>query len=164
MHRPRPRRRLATVLRLASVLALMASLAGCAALTQQVQEPEVRLDRVELTRFGLTRQEFELTLAVFNPNPFALPLRALHYDIELAGIPFADGTTTDGLEIGADTTSEIRIGVDTNLMAVVPALFDVFRRGERQVAYSLTGEVEYGRFLRGSRPFERTGEVRLVEQ
>ena len=153
--------RLVRCQQLVLILALVVAVGGRALLQREVQEPEVRLSKVELTRLGLTEQDFRLTLAVDNPNSFSLPVRRLRYDVELAGIPFASGVTDDGLEIAADGTSEIQLGINTNLLTSVPELFNLIRDGRRSFDYNLSGEVEYGRILRGSRPFEQSGRVEL---
>ncbi len=146
---------------LALLLALFLGLAGCAGLQPEVQEPEFRLTRVEPVQLGLLEQRFRLTFAVDNPNSMSLPVRGLSYQVKVAGMDFAQGFTDEAFTIPARDTGEFSVEARTNLMDSLPRLLQLVRNGERQLAYSLDGEVEYGRVFRGTRTFEQTGTVRL---
>lgn len=140
---------------------VLLGLAACAGLRPELEEPEFRLTRVEPIRLGVLEQRFRLTFAVDNPNSVSLPVRTLNYQVQVAGMDFAKGFSSEGFTIPARNTGEFTVEASTNLMESLPRLIELVRAGERQLAYKLDGEVEYGRFFRGTRTFDQTGTVRL---
>ena len=134
-------------------------LPGCSALEQDIREPEYRLERLELLELGVVEQRFRLTLLVDNPNRRALPVRALRYSLDVEGIPLAEGALEEGFTIPANTEHPVTLEFGTRLLQTMPRLLQ--HVGAGTVGYSLQGEVDYGRWIRGTRPFERRGRISL---
>ena len=145
------------------VLLVLLALPGCSLFQPpELKDPTLSLERIAVLQMGITEQRFMLTIDVDNPNRQSLAIRSIRYDLEVGGMPFASGATDKRFSIaGADTTS-IEIEARTQLLGNLPALARMATSGNATVPYQIQGEVEYGRFFRGSRDFEQTGQVRLL--
>jgi LEA14-like dessication related protein len=137
------------------------TLAGCAHLEQVVERPEVRITGLRLISADVHAQRYGVELALYNPNPFAMPVRELVYAIELNGRSFASGTADAGTRLPAREEVPLALTVETDLVATAQQLFEWLRRGDPRFDYRLTGEVHVD--LPGVRglPFERSGIVEL---
>lgn len=148
--------RRATVCLLAALLA-----SGCATLGREIQQPELALEEVALREIGLLSQRFELTLAVRNPNGFALPIKRLGYDIEIAGERFADGQTTERFRVPAHGTARTTVEVTTRLGSLLAQMERWLREPQERVDYRLSGTIEPDLFGAGVIRFTEQGSVPL---
>ena len=133
---------------------------ACAA-RHDLEDPTFRLAGVEPLTIGLLEQQFRLTIRVDNPNNVSLPVRSMRYQLELANVDFASGMTPRSFNLPARDSTTFEVDVTTNLMESLPRLISKLDSGRQSLDYTLKGEVEYGRFFRGKRPFEQKGELRL---
>lgn len=130
-------------------------LAACAAL--RPEPPEVRLADVAIERIGLFEQTYRLGLRLRNPNARTLRIESLTFDLALAGRPFADGVSTDGVEIAAGGEERIELEVRSDPGRMLDVL-QAFAEGERDLPYRLEGEARLGG--RGVEvPFAREGQL-----
>jgi len=137
-------------------------LAACASPRQALQDPTFRLVGVEPVALGVLEQQFRLTIRVDNPNDQALPVRSVRYKLQLAEVDFASGLTSNGFTLPARDSTTFDVEVSTDLLTSLPKLLHLLDARTEAVSYALSGDVEYGRFIRGSRSFEQTGELRLT--
>ncbi|SEO72768.1 LEA type 2 family protein [Aquisalimonas asiatica] len=147
---------------LAWLLATLVTLSGCSLFQPELEDPEFRLERIEVLELGMTQQRFMLTLAVDNPNSQSLPVRAIRYDLQVADLDFADGSSDKAFTVAGNETTMVEIEARSQLLSSLPELIRMVHGGQRNFDYAITGSVEYGRFFRGSRDFEQTGSVRLL--
>ena len=142
-----------------SILLLLAAglLAACA--TFRPEPPEVRLADVGIERIGLFEQTYRLGLRLRNPNDRALAIESLTFDLSLAGRPFADGVSADGVDIPAGGEARVELEVRSDLGRVLDVL-QAFAEGERDLPYRLEGEARLGG-LGLAVPFERDGRLAL---
>ena len=156
------RRNVSMALRLGLVALTTALLAACSVFQPDLEEPEFRLEQVKILHLGVGEQRFALTLAVDNPNRQSLQVRELRYAVTLGGLDFAQGETSRGFTLAGQDTTEVELEARTQLLGSLPELARMASSGQRSFDYRLEGEVDYGRFFRGTRDFDRTGSVRLL--
>ena len=134
-----------------------ALLAGCAA---PLQKPEVSLAGVELVGIGLVEQRLLLKLNVSNPNDVDLPVKALSFDLELDGQPFANGAAEQPVTIARHAEAQLAVKVVTRLGDVIKQLKAARQNGK--LGYRIHGRVELERSPGPtSIAFDRSGEVAL---
>jgi len=137
-------------------------LAGCASPGPVITSPAVRLDSVELQKLGLYGQTFLLGFSVHNPNPFALPVGNVRYEILLDDERFAGGETRSGFVVAPDATTRFTISVELDLMESASGFNTLIESGfERTMRYELKGSLSVD--LRSAEPvaFAESGRVRL---
>jgi len=151
----------ATTVRRVIALSVIA-LAGCSLVqVPDIKDPEFRLEKIQVRELGLNAQRFVLTLAVDNPNRQSLPVRELSYRLRVGGLDFAEGHSQKAFTLAGEQTTTVDIEARTQLFGSLPQLSRMIGGGQRSFDYEISGDVEYGRFLRGSRSFERAGSVRI---
>lgn len=144
-----------------TLLLMLLTMAGCAIPRTDLEDPTFRLAAVEPLAMGLFEQRFRLTIRVDNPNDLSLPVRSMRYQLMLADVDFASGLTSRSFTLPARDSTTFEVDVTTNLADSLPRLMRLMDRQRSSLDYSLTGDVEYGRFIRGQRPFEQKGRLQL---
>lgn len=156
---PRLRRNCLLIAAMAFAAAL---LNACSLLERPLEEPEFRVDRVTVLELGVSEQRFRVTLAVDNPNPHSLRVREIRYGLQLGGLDLAEGQSASAFTLAAEDTTTVDLEARTQLLGSLPGLMRMAYSGRRTFDYTLTGEVDYGRFLRGSQAFSREGSLELL--
>jgi LEA14-like dessication related protein len=142
------------------VFALSLAIGGCASLYRTVLEkPEVRLVNLELVELGMVRQQYRLTLQIHNPNPVPLPVDGITYQVRLAGLDLASGTTEEGFRIPAGGETQVSMLVDTDLMQMLGQLGNLLSSPGGRLGYEVVGEVDVGLPFGGRIPFDQSGSV-----
>lgn len=137
-------------------------LTGCASPGPVIASPEVRLERVELQKLDLYGQTFLLGFSVQNPNPFALPVAGVRYEIRLGEARFAGGETRSGFVVPPDATTRFSIRVKLDLMQSAPRFNTLVESGfERTMHYELNGSLSMNLRSVKPMPFAGSGLVRL---
>ena len=136
---------------------VVALLAGCAA---PLQKPDVSVAGVELVGIGLVEQRLLLKLNVSNPNDVDLPVKALSFDLELDGQPFANGAAEQPVTIARHAEAQLAVKVVTRLGDVIKQLKAARQNGK--LGYRIHGRVELESSAGPTRvAFDRSGEVSL---
>ncbi len=135
--------------------ALIALVAGCAALPQKPLPPRVALEAVRATRITAADARFTVTLAVHNPNAYDLAVNALDVELALEGEPLFAGALTAPTVLAAGAATRVEVEARTTLGAVALALDRLARR--TTVRYDVTGIAVVQDGLR--LPFARSGEL-----
>ena len=141
--------------RLAGLAFAAALLAGCAG---PLQKPEISLAGVELIGIGLVEQRLLLKLRISNPNDVDLPVKALSFDLDLDGQPFAKGASEQPVVVARHAEAQLDVKVVSRLGDVLKQLRAARENGK--LGYRVHGRVE----LEGARSvaFDRSGEVPLA--
>ena len=136
-------------------MALLALLAGCAALPPKPLPPRVTLESVRMARFTAADARFTLALAVHNPNAYDLAVNALDARLAVEGEPLLAAALAAPAVLVAGTVTRVEVEARTTLGAVAVALDRLAR--QPVVRYELTGTavVQDGVRL----PFARSGEL-----
>jgi LEA14-like dessication related protein len=138
-------------------------LGGCATtLENLVKSPNVELRNVQVVGLGFNSQTFLLSFDVSNPNPFALPVRAVSYGIKLDGQRFAGGKTSSEFSVPANGETTFAISVDLNLLQTAPQLLSIVRQSVREeVTYELEGVLAVDLPFAPSVSYRNAGSIRL---
>ena len=143
--------------RLSALAIVAALLGGCAA---PLQKPEVSVAGVELLGIGLVEQRLLLKLNISNPNDVDLPVKALSFDLDLDGQPFAKGASEQPVTIARQAETQLDVKVVSRLGDVIRQLKAARQNGK--LGYRIHGRVELERSAGPtSVAFDRSGEVAL---
>lgn len=143
-------------------LAVFSLLSGCASLQQSVETPEISLTGLRLVEVGLSRQRYDLTLHVVNPNPIPLPIRGLSYRVQLAGERFAEGETARAFTVPASGATDFELAVTTDLLRTFTTLQRLLGEGEQTLEYELGGQLQVDLPFVRALPFSSSGAIDLV--
>lgn len=147
--------------------ALILALAACGTAFQQ---PEVRLEGVQLAGLGLRGGTLMVNVEITNPNRFTLSANELHYQLAIADteatsdttwVDLASGTYAEPFAVGGGATERVQVPVEFTYAGLGGAASSILRAGTFN--YRATGTVDVRTPL-GSRevPFRRGGMVTLL--
>lgn len=128
------------------------------------QRPDIALRSLRVTKLDVTGATVEATLAIDNPNGFALALDRLQWDLVVDGAALASGGSTAPLRVGPNGSGSLRIEINLDHGDVAGTLATLLGRS-RSVEYRLgalieatAGDARLGSF---EVPVEHTGRVML---
>lgn len=143
----------------ALLLALL--LTGCATLPDKPEPPRVSLVGLSLLSMDLFEQRYQVRLRLKNPNGYALPIRGIDFRLEINGQSFADGVSSQSVDVPAYGEQVIALAVTTNLIQVFRQLQSLDGSDSPALAYRLKGAVGVGDA--GLRlPFDYAGDLPLL--
>ncbi|MBX9914589.1 MAG: LEA type 2 family protein [Pseudomonadaceae bacterium] len=141
-------------------LALLLGISGCSSgLTDDLQDPIVRLLKVDVVKAKLLEQKFVLRFRIDNPNDLSLPVRFLRYKVKLNGVPLAEGESDRDFVIPANGHQNFEIPVRTNLWRHLKQIVSLLEDPNKPISYQLQGEVKTGLMFGRSVHLERKGEI-----
>jgi LEA14-like dessication related protein len=155
-------RQLLTVKFLCALLALglWLGVSGCSSMmTDDLQDPVVRLLKVDVVKAKLLEQKFVLRFRIDNPNDLSLPVRFLRYQIKLNGVPLAEGESDRDFTVPAKGHQNFSIPVRTNLWRHLKQIVNMLEDPNEPIPYQLQGEVKTGLMFGRSVHLERKGEI-----
>jgi LEA14-like dessication related protein len=140
-----------------AVLVFVAAASGCATLVRAAfKEPYVALRDVRVTGLGIEGGSLNVTLAVYNPNDFALETVKLTYQVLVDSTVLGGGETPRRYAMPQGDTTLVQMPVDFTYRGVGRAVQALFLRGT--IPYRVRGELgvqtPLGTF---TRPYDRTG-------
>lgn len=148
--------------------AFAAMLSGCGSAI--LQEPEVRLENVQLAGLGMRGGTLKVTVEIENPNPFSLGAEQVHYRLAIAEttspgdtiwVDLASGSYTEGISIGAGRSERVDVPVEFTYAGLGGAASSVLRAGT--FIYQAAGVVDVSTPLGTRRvPFDRGGVVSII--
>jgi LEA14-like dessication related protein len=137
----------------------LGALGGCASLLPKLAPPTLVITGVAIGGGNLQQQQIKLTFHATNPNNRAIPIRSIECNLELAGSPFAQGTTDAAFTLPALGETDFNLNVTANMNSVLAALAGGF--GRHAVDYRVYGQVHLQGGLVRTIPFDQKGSVRL---
>ncbi len=145
-------------LKFAAVLLSGWVLAGCAVMQQLVQAPDIAVTDMKLARAGLLEQVLEFQLELDNPNAFALPLVAMNYTLELAGIEIGQGEQTKSVTLPANGQAVWPVSFKVNSLKLAQS---VLEHGDfKELDYRVFGNFKVSDSGRlPSIPFDKRGNI-----
>ncbi len=150
-----------SLIRLFSLLMILALMAGCAYVTKSWITPGVNLVGVRPVQVTAEQQTFIVSLNVNNPNDRTLPIIGATYDLEVEGHEVANGAGNLDKQIPAFSEDVVDIEVNTKLMDLirdVPSL--AFSGGEW--SYKVSGVLKLaGGYI--PVPFSYSGKVEAAQ-
>ena len=130
------------LLRLTGLLAMLATVAGCSTLGQNLVAPELNLVGIQMLSTDMFAQRFKVRVLVKNPNDLEIPVRGIEYTIILMGDSFAEGETTDHFVLPAKGEAEFDMIVKTNFVSSLGRLVSRTGGGKLEnVPYQITGKL-----------------------
>lgn len=146
---------------LTAVFAALA-LAACVGIPRDLVTPEVSFVSLRAIEASVFEQKLEVRLKVRNPNRIELPVNGLDVDVELAGEPFAHGTSAREFVIPAEGEAEFDMNVTANAAsALLRIAGGDYRSGE--IGYRLTGKLSTRIGMLRTIPFEQAGELPISD-
>jgi len=144
---------------LATVLASMAALGGCASMLPKLAAPTLVITGVSIGGGNLQQQQIRLTFHATNPNDRAIPIRRIECNLELQGTPFAQGATDAPFILPPLGEIDFDLNVTANLNTVLGLLAGGF--AHHMVDYRIYGQVHLQGGVLRTIPFDQKGRVRL---
>lgn len=140
----------------------IALLFGCASLSQLVQKPTVRLNKMNLKDFSFQDITLDFDFAVSNPNPFGVSVAGFDYNFAIQEQNFLSSEQAQQVQILANQTSNVTIPITLKFKE----LYQMFQamQDQDEVNYGLTGHVHVkGPWDVIKIPFNTTGKVPAVK-
>jgi LEA14-like dessication related protein len=135
-------------------------LGACSSLlTSAVDPPEVSLAGLGFGEPGLFEQQLKVDLRVRNPNDFDVAIDRVTFKLEVNDKPFADGRTTEGLDVPAQGEAVVPVTIDVPTNDLIDRVVELGT--ERRLSYRLTGEAQLDSLFFGKVPFHHEGELAL---
>jgi LEA14-like dessication related protein len=136
-------------------------LTACSSLPVKTQSPRVTLIGLSLLSVDLLEQRYQVRLRIKNPNAFELPVRGMDFNLELNGKTFADGVSSQALDVPAYGESVVALEVSSSLLQVFRQLQSLDESASPGIRYRIEGSVALNNYRR--LPFEYSGEIRAPE-
>lgn len=143
--------------RLLALSFFIALLAGCASL-KELEPPEVRVTSLRPVAGTLMEQQFEVGLAVLNPNNQDIDIDGLDFELEVNGNRLARGVSADGFTLPRLGETQATVIVTTSTLSVLRQAMSFSTAGT--IDYRLLGRVHLGG-LGGTLRFDEAGKLNL---
>ena len=144
---------------LATLLACMTWLAGCAALPKY-ESPKLSVVTLRLQGGDFFSQRLQVRMRVFNPNARELPISGIAYRIEINDTEIGNGSTTAPFTVPAMGEVEFDMQLTANLAGALGKLLSR-RNSSEELAYRLVGDVSLSSGFLRRIPFDERGSVKL---
>jgi LEA14-like dessication related protein len=142
-----------------AVFVAIASFVACSTLGKAVLEkPKIELDHVALKDANASGAIVLFGIKVDNPNPFAIKVDTLKYDVEIGGKHFSSGEIEHPAEVPAKDKATVMIPVPIKYHDVFSSLIDLISKNTS--TYRIKGEASFGLL---NIPFDEKGEFKLHE-
>jgi LEA14-like dessication related protein len=142
---------------LGAVLAL-ALLGACS--TMKLEKPHLDVVDVQLLRSDLLSQQLRVRMRVDNPNDRELPVKAITYQLLLAGEEIANGESEKNFTVPALGSTEFDVSMKANAANALLRLLGGGRKLD-SLDYRLVGKVSLSSGMLRTIPFDETGQIKL---
>ena len=137
-------------------LAIM--LSGCATMQSQLEPPHVTLTDMRILEMTLFEQRYGLKIRVQNPNPIALPITGLNFQLDVNDAELGRGVSDQTVTVPAHGEAVLEINLTSNLARIFDQLRG-FESGKGQsLSYRLSGGLSLSIWM-GKLPFDYRGEL-----
>jgi LEA14-like dessication related protein len=123
----------------AGALLLAAALAACAAVGNALQDPEIKLERVQVRGVGVRGGELELQLSLDNPNPFDLRGTEIALGFDVEGSHVGDVRYADDFNLDSGRRTALSLPLTFEWAGVGSALKAALSSGE--IPYEMKGQL-----------------------
>ena len=142
------------------VLSLSAGLSGCATKYGDAMPPEIRVVGLKLVPTdNLLDQQFELDLAIGNPNNFGFGIEGIRYVLYLNGKKFATGYSGQHVKIDRFAEERIKTIGRTDLAKIMRQILAL--PDAQGLDYRIAGDVFLSNFPKSSMAFDRSGDIHI---
>ena len=113
---------------------------ACATLSRLTfQEPELRLEAINITGLGITGGTFDLVFDVYNPNDYRIRSNRLEVGVDLEGTHFGDALLERPLDLSPTNHSRVVVPVRFEWAGVGAGARAMLTR--QALGYGVTGTV-----------------------
>ena len=140
---------------------------GCPKVLQDLDldqyKPTVRLKNLDVQDVNFQGADTEFVFNVRNPNPIAVTLANLTYDLDLAGVNFFTGQKPDGMSLDAAADTELRIPVNVQFANLIKLAGDI--KGADNVPFGLKGNIGFNTPIGVIElPYDESGEFPMLQK
>ncbi len=121
------------------VLAAVLALTGCVPLGQQFQAPEVTLETLRILRIADAKADVTISLRVFNPNTYTLPVDRVDFEVTLDGRPAANSRSVRVDPLPPQGEAKVELSGRVDVAAVATALMTI--GSQLPVDYAVKGTI-----------------------
>lgn len=144
----------------ALLLASVTVWAGGCASTLKLEPPQLTVVSMQMQTADLFSQRMLVHMRVVNPNTRELPVKSIHYRIEVGGADLAQGVADQPFVVPAMGEAEFDVQVTANLASALSQILG--RKGSRDsLDYRLVGTVALSSGFLRRIPFDERGSVKL---
>lgn len=120
--------------------------------------PRIEVKSFDVRNISLDGVTFRVTSAVKNTNDFAIPIDKLGFDVKLGGRRVLSNKTVDGMNLGANRSSNVPVDFEVGLTAL--GLTAVELAQKPNLRWEVVSKLTSGPL---AVPFTAKGDVKLVE-
>jgi LEA14-like dessication related protein len=124
-----------------SVALIGVAVSGCATLRNAItfQKPDIELQEIDITGFGLTGGTLDLVFDVYNPNQYRLRSTRLEVGLNLAGTDFGEALIDKPLDLSPENHSRVIMPVRFTWAGVGAAARSLLQ--SQELPYGIAGAV-----------------------
>jgi LEA14-like dessication related protein len=130
------------VIRVSWVLVLL--LAGCETLSPNYETPTLTVTGIKALPAQGFEQPFEIGLKLLNPNPVALSLNGMSYQLIIEGHKLAQGVSNNIPSAPAYGSTDFTVEVSTNLFKGLKLVHELMQNPRETVSYELVAKLDIG--------------------
>jgi LEA14-like dessication related protein len=130
---------------------------GC---TPKFERPVLTVSSIEMKSGNLLQQNFLVKFQVQNPNDRALPVSALHADLNVAGQHIASGLSNRAFVVPPMGSSEFDMTITANMALV---LLQLANQHTDSIDYEVTGSASLDLPFLHDLPFHQNGSFSLKQ-
>ncbi|MEO8738632.1 MAG: LEA type 2 family protein [Casimicrobiaceae bacterium] len=133
----------------------MISAAGCVPAQLPFEQPQVTLETVRILRFADSKADVMIGMRITNPNPYALPVDRVEFDVILDGRSAASGRTVRVDKLQPRGEAKVDVSGRVDVAAVATGLMSI--GSQLPLPYAIKGTItlDDGTAL----PFAHTGRI-----
>lgn len=125
-------------------LILVLVISGCQTLNPQFETPSIDVTSIKALPAAGLSQPFSVGLKITNPNPQALSLTGISYQLSIAGHKLAQGVTSNVPTVPAFGEARFTVEVSTNLVGGIKLLNDLLNNPRDSLPYELRAKLGTG--------------------
>lgn len=137
--------------------------AGCASLRPNFETPNIHVTSLSMLPSSGLEARFKIGLRVSNPNPQALKVRGMSYNVSLEGFKFIQGVGNNIPTIPAYGEEEFFVEASTNLIESIKMITAFINNPRDTLQYSFGAKLDTGSTVLPRLKLSDSGEINLTE-
>ena len=133
-------------------------LGSCATMQSPLEAPNVSLTDLRLLDATLFEQRFALKIRVQNPNPVALPVNGMNFQLDINDVELGRGVSDQAVTVPAFGEAVFEINLVSNFARIVNQIRALESGKGQNLRYRLAGGISVANRI-GKLPFDYQGEI-----